>query len=893
MVAIFLNPFSEQGFEPDKIALFRALVMLMVAAWVIWGLDRRSSIAFRQAMDEREGDGAIATVLRVLRDIPVAGLAVILLVIYLVATFVSVSPRLSWWGSYQRLQGTYTLLSYLGLFAMVTTTLRRWTQLQRLTTVLLFTSLPVAVYAVFQHYGVSLFQFSGGATSIEERVISTFGNPIFLAAYLAMVLPLTMWRLLEWANPGTRAPAYSVLGIMLYGGLFVLQLSAIVFTQSRGPILGLLAELFVLVLLVAFLRRRRTWAVASLLVAVVVAFLLVGLNLPGLPASVLGDLPVLQRFEALTASGSASGTVQYRVLVWNATLDAIHADPARVLIGYGPQTMKSVFNQFAPAGLWVLGGKRYGTTDQAHNVVYDTLFDSGVLGVLAYLLLYGVLFYQTLRWLGLVESRREATTLISLLALGGLFGLMIPPLWSGDLTFVGIGVSAGMVAGLLLYVLGKSLLAPSSAELAREDSRRLLIAALFAAIVGHFVEMQTGIGIAATRSYFWLYMALIILLGTDRITGPMQAQVPRPKPATRSKSSRGRRGRRRERGATLVLSADKFSSVVALSLVATVPLGSLSYAFVHGLNLPASRGAAQVLIGITWLAIGLIILLERGRVESDTLALGVDALVYAVTTLVWLLPFALYHRMSVQTPERAGLAFLVFVAWLALTALGVAVALPGAGASLRPTTTTVRLILYAALVMTMIILVWLTDLTRIRADVHFKIGKTAMEAGRWDQAIPNFQQAVRLQPEQDRYSIFLGGAFVEQARLASDPATKDAWIEEARKVFEHGWELAPGDSDHPRQLGLMYRTWAGWAPDETTRNQRLQESLKHFQAAVDLNPQSPGLRLELAGAFFELGMNEEALAQYQRVVDIGARDYLGQGYAGLGDVYLALGQLNR
>ncbi|RME47916.1 MAG: hypothetical protein D6791_04625, partial [Chloroflexi bacterium] len=32
---------------------------------------------------------------------------------------------------------------------------------------------------------------------------------------------------------------------------------------------------------------------------------------------------------------------------------------------------------------------------------------------------------------------------------------------------------------------------------------------------------------------------------------------------------------------------------------------------------------------------------------------------------------------------------------------------------------------------------------------------------------------------------------------------------------------------------------------------------------------------------------------YQRVVDIGARDYLGQGYAGLGDVYLALGQLNR
>ncbi|MFQ5856920.1 MAG: O-antigen ligase family protein [Anaerolineae bacterium] len=907
LVATFLNPFSDQVFEPDKAALLQILVTLMVAAWVIRSIES-SAFASSRLSRETSAGHTVAAAIHALRVTPIAVLALVLLLVSLASTITSISPRLSWWGSYERTQGTYALLTYLGLFFVVLSVLQRADQLHHLITVLLFTSFPVAVYAILQRYGMSLLQFS--EVGVEVRVISTLGNAIFLAAYLAMVMPLTLWRLLKSAGGWSGRPIRSALTSLLYGGLFVLQLAAVVFTQSRGPILGLLVELFVFVLLVALLRGQRRWALAGVFVAVAAVAFLVILNIPGLPTEPLRSLPYVARFSRLASSEGI--TVKSRVLAWDTVLDTMRADPSRILLGYGPETMKPVFTKFMPVELWVLqGGGQYGTFDRAHNAVFDVLFSNGTLGVVAYLLLYSVVLYRALQWLGLVQTRPEARGLIGLLVGGAVLGLIIPWLWRGDLVLAGVGVPAGIIAGMVVYLLGKVVLSPAAES--DGGDMRLLQAALLAAIVGHFVETQTGIGIVVTHSYFWVYTALIILLGTGRINEPEPARSPallrrgsgsgardtqpggRPvsRRTVRSRLGRSRRGRSRGQGTTLAVPAGSLGPVVAMALVSTVLLGTLSYAFVHGFNVSGARGPAQALIWATWLFTGLIILLERDRFATDVSSLSGDALVYAMTSLVWLLPFALFHRVNAQTLDRLNTSYLAFVAWLLVTVVGIAATLQWSGASSRRVVQSNRPILSAAIAFSALLLVWKVDITRIQADIYEKVGKTTMEAGLWGQATPNLQRAATLQPWQDQYYIYLGGAYVEQARMASEVATKDVWMEQARQIFEQGWVLSPRDSDHQRQLGLMYHVWADWAPDETTRRQRLQNSLRHYLAAVDLNPHSPDLRLDLADAYFALRMNEEALAQYQHAVDSGSPEHLGRAYAGSGDIYLTRGQLER
>ena len=118
----------------------------------------------------------------------------LLVTIYLISTIFSISPHVSLWGSYQRLQGTYSALSYIVVFALMAATLRTREQVHRLITVVIVASIPVSLYGIVQRYGLDPLPWAGDVTS---RVASSLGNAIFVASYLIMVIPLTIVRLIE------------------------------------------------------------------------------------------------------------------------------------------------------------------------------------------------------------------------------------------------------------------------------------------------------------------------------------------------------------------------------------------------------------------------------------------------------------------------------------------------------------------------------------------------------------------------------------------------------------------------------------------------------------------------------------------------------------------------
>src|SRR5689334_22954653 len=217
MVPLYFNVYSSRVFEPDKISTMRTIVLLMVVAWIIklgeggwraWraaGADdgrpstagRRPSATAAKAVVEA-GSPSWLGFLR----IPMMVAILVYALAYLISTIFTVTPDATIWGSYQREQGLYTQLSYMMLGILVLANLRTFAQLNRLINFMLLTSVPVALYGIVQAMHLDPLPWAGDTAS---RVASSMGNAIFVAAWLIMVTPFALYRLITGVNAAITA----------------------------------------------------------------------------------------------------------------------------------------------------------------------------------------------------------------------------------------------------------------------------------------------------------------------------------------------------------------------------------------------------------------------------------------------------------------------------------------------------------------------------------------------------------------------------------------------------------------------------------------------------------------------------------------------------------------
>ena len=244
---LFFNTFSNRVFEPDKLHLLRSIALVMAVAWLVQLLDS----GFRR---QPGGPGLWSR----LRTTPLVLPTLILVISYLLSTALSVVPRISFFGSYVRMQGTWSYLSYVAIFAMVLTHVRSRAQVNRIFYTVIMTSLPIAIYGILQKTGLDPLPWGG---DVVERVAANMGNSIFVAAYLIMAVFLTLERLLDSLAAIFSTEQGSIADSLRAGAYFFIlavQIMAIVFTQSRGPWGGLLAGLYVFAMLGLLLLAR--WA---------------------------------------------------------------------------------------------------------------------------------------------------------------------------------------------------------------------------------------------------------------------------------------------------------------------------------------------------------------------------------------------------------------------------------------------------------------------------------------------------------------------------------------------------------------------------------------------------------------------------------------------------------
>lgn len=535
---LFFNTFSSRVFEPDKIHLVRSIALFIAAAWLV------------QLIDDAFGGGRRLTwrgVLRTSRSTPLVLPTLLLVVSYLVSNAISLVPRISFFGSYVRMQGTLTFLSYVVIFGAVLTHLRTRRQVNRILHAVIITSLPIAIYGIIQNAGLDPLPWGG---DVQERVAGNMGNAIFIAAYLIMAFFLTLERMINSVASLLRTPD-SGLGDALRAGayLFVLvvQVTTIVFSQSRGPQLGLLAGLYVFTMLGLLLLARWGAARAAVpaffrwisdhvraawlsLIGVAVAGILVlaVMNIPNGPLRGLCNVHYISR--TCTLFNVNEGTNAVRALIWEGVVDLMTPGNAlqlpdgprdawavvRPLLGFGPESLWVAFNRFYPPELGHFES-RNASPDRSHNETFDALARGGLVQLAAEVFLFGSVFYYALRWLGLMRGRRDRNLFLGFLIGGGLLGILLPLIMDGSLRLAGIGWPAGLMVGLILFVTVDLVfggrVAAGAGEHVGDPRNQLLIVALFSAIVAHFLELHVGIAIVSTMTHFWTLAAVLVVVG--------------------------------------------------------------------------------------------------------------------------------------------------------------------------------------------------------------------------------------------------------------------------------------------------------------------------------------------------------------------------------------------
>ncbi len=835
---LFFNVFSSRVFEPDKISLVRTIALVMALAWLIKIANGGHAwLPAYSATPSAEPDPPGVAAKRLWRN-PFFVPVILLVAAYLISTLFSLAPFVSWFGSYQRLQGTYSMLSYVTIALITAATLRTPDQLRRLQHAVILTSVPIAIYGIIQHYSKDPLPWGGNTTT---RITANAGNAIFLAAYLIMALFLVLERIYSSFAALVKlrddAPRGHDTLTALAGGAYVfillIQLLAILWTQSRGPWLGLLTGgyLFVLLVLVA-LRPRRYLTLAGVWVGVGVLGVVLIAALNTLPIfQGLRSVPYLGRFTQLLDRESTTG--QVRTLIWEGAADMVVPHDAlvrpdgttdsinvlRPLVGYGPEAMWVAFNKFYPAELSQVEA-RNASPDRSHNETWDSLVITGLLGFLAYMGLFLSIFYWALRWLGLLVNRRDTILFFALLlASGVVFGVAFYIWDERQLRYLGAAFPAGLMMGLLFYIMAAAFLHADFRPEQADTPRQLLIVALLSAIVAHFVEIHFGIAIAATRTYFWVYTALLVALGM-RWAFPLPIAValdveelpPEPEPAPaesapgKGKKARAARAparaqRRFVRGyeplpwTPLTVLTDVLVFLTMVFLYTTNSRGLTGPFAILGASVTrqVENGAVVTLPVILYLLLftwGVAVLLGLTsevlrRRSSPPAGWWVKAvllhalfvwgawLVYGLIQAGRVAPIQLAEGLSTAEQlnvqlERVSGHFAVFtilvILWIMVAGTVYswsALRAPKVAFARRPL---VSLVTGAATAVAVFLIIGFVNVGLVRADIVYKQGQQFDNQANWVNSAELYRRALAARPTEDHYMLFLGRALLEQAK---------------------------------------------------------------------------------------------------------------------------------
>jgi len=239
---------------------------------------------------------------------------------------------------------------------------------------LILTGLMIGGYAILQQLGIGIFS----EHSMQEflgRSFATLGHPNFLGQYLLFPIWASIYFILQGK---TRTK-------LIYLSAALILIIALLFTENRASILGLVISAVVFVLFNLRIKNIYKYAISGGLIVSFIAFILM--------------------------FASSLRSITTRLYLWDGSLQVFTEHP---IFGSGLETFSLVFQKVADSKFFELE-KLYSIADRAHNEFLDILVMQGTFGLVVYLsIIVGLLYLAFFKNRSLL-SLCLGSTLISVL----------------------------------------------------------------------------------------------------------------------------------------------------------------------------------------------------------------------------------------------------------------------------------------------------------------------------------------------------------------------------------------------------------------------------------------------------------------------------------------------
>ena len=814
VVALHFNLHTFTIFEADKIAMFKVLAALLLAALLL-----------RISVWRYSGHTATASEMAAAIPPASAGIAVALLL----STGLSIAPQISWHGTYMRAHGAVMELCLLAVLVAQCVGLRRPAQMQRLLDTIVLAATISALYGILQH--LKLDPAEWGQAFLGDRVSSTQGNPIFLGAYLVLTLPLTLACALQTllrSTGGMRNHAQAALQLLSA----TMQVLAIWFTGSRGPLLGIAAGcLFMAICQAAALNNRKA-LLALFGVAGAVLLFLYALNIPNGPLEALRDRPYLGRLAHVwdTTNRTESST-QVRIETWRHAKDALLTTPAliyadgtvdtwsrlRLLIGYGPETAGFVL---PPSYRTEFHNALF--SDRAHNMLWDTLLTTGIIGAVAAYWLWATLANKLLLQLGFLTGSKNRYGLWALQFAGATAGLLITmQLRSPELAAVALAL--GLAAGTLMFPVLSTIVEPRTTQ-----PVNFILLGLAGAAFAHFIEAQFGIATITTDLHFVIVIALI--WNWDQLQQPTQITQPTPQAMTKQRQP-----------SSFTAPAQPALQALAIGTELAVPavLAGILVLFslwVPNLGLSSSAPAIALLL-LACATAAAVFAYAHAPAAAATWALAGLGLGLPVTYLAWTQfdgrALAGSNANNIlQTAAARSASVTAFAIWIVLLTLGLGWAL--AQRESAPQHPVSNKFIFAPLAAFLIIGIGATylNVNASQADAHRNLVQAANPAD----ALTLLDRAVQLAPQQDELWYLYGRTALIAARAQTTQAARAVLRSAARSHLERALLISPFNPNYLISLARLNFDIAQDTQNLDDRTATANRADNYYAAALRLNP---------------------------------------------------------
>jgi O-antigen ligase len=353
----------------------------------------------------------------------------------LLSTLFAYDHHAAFWSNFERGEGAFQFLHYYIFFILLITLFKKLSDWRALFKLSLVATGIMIIYGLLGNFGAQGFigPYSSGSTPsgfwqilTNGRFQGSLGNPAYVAPYLIFSM---FFAAFLWLTRKNDARLSGKSRGYFYGSIIAIFLFFFILSQTRGAFLGFGAGIFMMLVYFIFSKNKaiKKWSIIALSILVIL----------GATGYLVKDLSFIKQSPEgrLLQISVNDTTAQTRFWVWGSAWQGFLERP---VFGWGLENFTTVYDRFFNTNFFVPGQNGETWFDRAHSVFFDYLTETGVVGLISYLGIFVVFYWEffkkkTKNILEKIEGRSPETS--SVLIRGLVFAVPIAYLVQGVAIF--------------------------------------------------------------------------------------------------------------------------------------------------------------------------------------------------------------------------------------------------------------------------------------------------------------------------------------------------------------------------------------------------------------------------------------------------------------------------